>query len=159
MLATGVRVGEALALYKSDVDFTVRAVSITKDVVFIGGQRIEQPPKTEAAFRTLPLSEELCRELQELPEGLLFPYNYNSVRLAIQKIEKHLEFKVTAHVLRHTYSDSSKKRVSRQKLNSILWDTRSLTPRKTSTPRRKSTMWKPIQRLSDGYLTLNNARF
>ena len=38
MLATGVRVGEALALYKSDVDFTVRAVSITKDVVFIGGQ-------------------------------------------------------------------------------------------------------------------------
>lgn len=104
MLATGVRVGEALALYKSDVDFTARTVSITKDVVFIGGQRIEQPPKTEAAVRTLPLSEELCRELQELPGKLLFPYTYNAVRLAIEKIEKKLGFKVTAHILRHTYS-------------------------------------------------------
>lgn len=104
MLATGVRVGEALALYKSDVDFTARTVSITKDVVFIGGQRIEQPPKTEAAVRTLPLSEEVCRELQELPGKLLFPYTYNAVRLAIEKIEKQLDFKVTAHVLRHTYS-------------------------------------------------------
>lgn len=105
MLATGVRVGEALALYKPDVDFEGRTVSITKDVVFIGGQRIEQPPKTEAAVRTLPLSEEICAELRELSDGLIFPYTYNAVRLAIEKIEKQLDFKVTAHVLRHTYSD------------------------------------------------------
>ena len=105
LLATGVRVGEALALFKSDVDMMGRTVFITKDVVFIKGQRIEQPPKTEAAVRTLPLSEELCAELLELPEGLLFPYTYNAVRLAIEKIEKQLGFKVTAHVLRHTYSD------------------------------------------------------
>ena len=105
MLATGVRVGEALALYKSDVDFERRTVSITKDVVFIKGERIEQPPKTDAAVRTLPLSEELCREVRELPGELLFPFTYNAVRIAIEKIEKQVGFKVTAHMLRHTYSD------------------------------------------------------
>lgn len=105
MLATGDRVSEALALYKTDINFEECTISITKDVVFIRRQRIEQPPKTEAAVRTLPLSEELCRELHELPEELLFPYTYNAVRIAIEKIEKQLGFKVTAHVLQHTYSD------------------------------------------------------
>lgn len=40
LLAAGVRVGEALALYKSDVDFDKCTLSITKDVIFIKGKRI-----------------------------------------------------------------------------------------------------------------------
>lgn len=105
MLCTGVRVGEALALYKSDIDFNNCNASITKDVVFIGGERIEQPPKTDAAERTLPLPKGICDEVHAIDGELLFPFTYNAVRIAIEKIEKQLGFKVTAHMLRHTYSD------------------------------------------------------
>lgn len=105
MLASGMRVGEALALCKSDVDLKRCTLSITKDVVFINGERIVQLPKTDAAVRTLPLPESLCDELQQLPGEVLFPFTYNAVRIAIEKIEKKVGFKVTAHVLRHTYSD------------------------------------------------------
>lgn len=105
VLATGVRIGEALALCRSDVDFDKCTLSVTKDVVFIRGERIEQPPKTRAAFRVLPLPHGLCSELKSAGEGLLFPFTYNSVRLAMQKIADKLGFNVTAHVLRHTFSD------------------------------------------------------
>ncbi|MCI9562228.1 MAG: tyrosine-type recombinase/integrase [Clostridia bacterium] len=105
LLAAGVRVGEALALYKSDVDFDKCTLSITKDVIFIKGKRIEQPPKTKAAVRVLPLPQGLCEELKTAEEGLLFPFTYNSVRLTMQRIAEKLGFNVTAHVLRHTFCD------------------------------------------------------
>ena len=99
------RIGEALALHRSDVDFEKRTVSITKNVVQVDGRRIEQDtPKSEAGNRVLPLPENLCRHLLDTSDDLLFPYSYNSVRLATERIAKSLRIEVTLHILRHTYA-------------------------------------------------------
>ncbi len=104
LLASGIRIGEALALLKSDVDTKNHAISISKDVVFINSERIVQTPKTQAAIRIIPIPAELCEELKNIQTEILFPYTYNSVRLALQKISKRENMEVTAHILRHTYS-------------------------------------------------------
>lgn len=103
--ATGMRIGEALALRKSDIDFENYTVSVTKDVVFDGSIRIEQDtPKTDAANRTLPLSKDICKCLAEVEGDLIFPHTYNAVHCSIRRIAKKLNIPVTLHVLRHTYA-------------------------------------------------------
>lgn len=105
ILATGLRIGEALALLRSDIDFKKHTVTISKDVVFIGGERIVQDcPKTDAANRTLPLPKNLCAELAEIKNDTLFPFTYNSVRLFTARTSKKLNMKVSLHILRHTYA-------------------------------------------------------
>lgn len=105
LLSTGVRIGEALALTHADLDESNFTVSISKDVVFINKQRIIQPPKTKAANRIIPISQSLFKELQAVKTEIIFPYTYNAVRLAMQKISNKTSIEVTAHILRHTYSD------------------------------------------------------
>lgn len=105
LLSTGIRVGEALALYKTDFNFNKHTVIIDNDVVFIEGNRIEQEnTKTEAGSRILPVPEKLCNEIEKLPDGLLFPFSYNAVRQSLDRLSERLGFKVTAHLLRHTYN-------------------------------------------------------
>ncbi len=105
ILATGLRIGEALALTRADIDFANLTVTVSKDVVFINGKRIEQScPKTGAANRTLPLSATLCAELDKIQTNELFPLTYNSVRLATSRISKKLGITVSPHILRHTYA-------------------------------------------------------
>ena len=57
MMATGVRVGEALATYWEDVDFATGTVDITHTVVRIKGKGLYRKPrpKTEAGERALPM--------------------------------------------------------------------------------------------------------
>ncbi|AIJ26023.1 site-specific integrase [Amycolatopsis methanolica] len=56
MLATGVRIGEALALYWEDVDLDAGTVAIRYNVVRIKGAGLKRKlPKTESGVRTLPL--------------------------------------------------------------------------------------------------------
>ena len=105
LLATGMRIGEALALERSDVDFEKRTVTVTKNVVYVDGKRIVQDtPKTQAGNRTLPLPENLCKELFDTQTEQLFPYSYNSVRLATERLAKATGIEVTLHILRHTYA-------------------------------------------------------
>lgn len=104
LLATGIRIGEALALLKTDFDAKNKTISISKDVVFVNGERIVQTPKTQAAIRVIPVPNELCGELAKIQTEVLFPYTYNAVKLAFKKISKETEINVTAHILRHTYS-------------------------------------------------------
>lgn len=105
LLCSGIRIGEALALHKSDIDIENISISITKDVVFIKSERVEQTPKTEAAVRSIPISESICNELQAIQTDILFPYTYNAIRKAMAEIAKQLNIDVTAHILRHTYSN------------------------------------------------------
>lgn len=103
MLQTGARVGEALALEKSDL--RNGSVSISKNVVFVQGKRIVQDsPKTAAGCRTIPLSFTLECKLRDLPGDVLFPFTYNAIRLALSRISDALGFDVTAHTLRHTFA-------------------------------------------------------
>lgn len=105
VLATGLRIGEALALLRSDVDFVNHTVTVSKNVIFLGGDRIEQDcPKTEAANRTLPIPESLCAELAAIENETLFPFSYNSVRLFTARTAKKLKLNVSLHILRHTYA-------------------------------------------------------
>lgn len=62
---TGTRCGEALALQMQDVDFKNRTVSITKQVTHRGNQPVISPPKTENAYRVVPLLSPLETRLRE----------------------------------------------------------------------------------------------
>ena len=105
MLATGIRIGEALALTASDIDTKENVIHVTKNVVFIDGRRIEQDtPKSEAGNRDLPISHALATELRAAERDLIFPFSYNSVSLAIRRIAHRTGIKVSSHILRHTYA-------------------------------------------------------
>lgn len=105
LLASGLRIGEALALHKSDIDAESGTVIVSKNVVFINGKRIEQDtPKTEAGNRTVPITAELCKTLIDIETDILFPVTYNAVRLATERAAKETGLEVTPHILRHTYA-------------------------------------------------------
>jgi len=56
MLATGVRIGEALAVEWSQVDFDAATVQITSTLVRVKGEGLlRKPTKSSAGMRTLPL--------------------------------------------------------------------------------------------------------
>ena len=102
LLNTGIRIGEALALTQKDIDRENKYVNINKDVVFINGEKIVQPPKTAAANRSIPLSDTL---IEILPTSdTLFDISYNAVRCAFRRFSDKLNFIVTPHKLRHTFA-------------------------------------------------------
>ena len=105
LLATGMRIGEALALTPADIDRD-GVIHVTKNVVFVRGKRIAQnTPKTEAGNRELPIPRDLAAELlSHSEEDLVFPFTYNAVSHAIHRIAKRTGMEVSAHILRHTYA-------------------------------------------------------
>lgn len=103
LLATGLRIGEALAITPADVDRQAATVSVNKDIVFIGGKAIVQTPKSKAAFRTVPVPRDLCSELPTEGERI-FPQTYNAVQQCCKGYQKKLGFRVSPHILRHTYA-------------------------------------------------------
>lgn len=106
LLSTGLRIGEALALNKNDIDFENETINVNKNVVYINNKRIMQDtPKTDAGNRIIPCPKEICLRLKEIESDPLFPQSYNSVNKFFQRIAKELGIKVSAHILRHTYSD------------------------------------------------------
>lgn len=105
LLATGLRIGEALALLQSDVDFERCTVSVTKNIVHVEGKAILQDtPKSEAGNRTVPIPKEMCEEIRQIETKYLFPYHYNAVKCSIDRISRSTGVKVTLHTLRHTYA-------------------------------------------------------
>ena len=104
LLGTGLRIGEALALKRSDFDFEKGTVSVSKNVVFVNGKKIEQTPKTEAGYRKVPVPRSICDEIKCASSEIVFPYSYNAVRLATDRIAKETGLNVTLHILRHTYA-------------------------------------------------------
>lgn len=105
LLATGLRIGEALALTPEDVDAERKTVRVNKDIVFLrGGQKIVQTPKSKAAFRTVPVPADICAALAAIHTPRIFDVGYNAVRLAFRRASKACGVTVTAHILRHTYA-------------------------------------------------------
>lgn len=98
------RIGELLALTDDDVDFNSNIVSITKDVVFIEGKRIVQTTKSESGVRNIPIPPSAMHYFPK-KKGVLFDTTYNAVRCGFKRLQKKTGIPVSAHVLRHTYSD------------------------------------------------------
>lgn len=65
LLGTGCRLGEALGLTWSDVDWQNRTVSIKRSLLYIKGKWVQQDPKTRMSVRTLVLPDFLIAVLRE----------------------------------------------------------------------------------------------
>lgn len=105
LLATGLRIGEALALRRSDFDFEKHTVTVSKNVVYIKGERIEQDtPKSEAGNRTVPVPVNLSERIRDVQTDLIFPHHAEAVRSFMKRLRKSIGVNVTPHILRHTYA-------------------------------------------------------
>ena len=115
MLAgSGLRIGEALGLNVSDVDFLRRTVKVERQRLPSG--RIG-PPKTTKSARTVPLGQvvidELAAHLAAYPsDGPLFtvatggPLGYRAWRATWARAGKAVLLDVDTHALRHFYASA-----------------------------------------------------
>lgn len=119
MLETGMRIGEALALNWSDVDWRRKCIRISKTVVRLGcGKKsyVQNNAKSHSSNRIIPLSTEACRILELMRmddeyEGLIFHnrkgglMTYEASRWWIKKAceEAHVRY-YGQHVFRHTFA-------------------------------------------------------
>ena len=123
MLESGVRVGEALALNWSDINWSRRSVRINKTFVRLGNSRrqfIQDSAKSFTSNRVIPLSSDAYALLKRLyenetnledPEGLIF-HNEDGSALTYEAMRYQIrlacaEAKVPylgQHVFRHTFA-------------------------------------------------------
>lgn len=93
---TGCRIGEALALTKSDFDFDKKQMSITKTYYRTDMKDIISEPKTKQSVRTIELPEFLAKEVSEfisrhyaLPDDeRIFPVMQEAVQ---HKMKRNIE--------------------------------------------------------------------
>ena len=126
MLLTGLRVGEAIALLWSDVDFENKNLNITKTTAryYKDGKRIfvcNQTPKTKTSIRTVPLCNDAIEVLKMQQQTKytgnehiflstrLSPLMQSSIDVCFQNLlnglKQKIEFPtVTPHVFRHTFA-------------------------------------------------------
>ncbi len=65
LLYTGFRRGEALAITWGDIDFKARAITCRQTAEWRIGKARAKAPKTDAAFRTVPLLDDLAKVLHK----------------------------------------------------------------------------------------------
>ena len=130
LLNTGLRIGEALALEKNDIDFEKRVVQVTKSLATVkerdenkkalGNKIVISPPKTKRSIRKVPLNNTAIDALQSMIEnneklGIKSPYifcsnegtlvNERNAMRAFDVILKQAEVKhYGLHALRHTFA-------------------------------------------------------
>ncbi len=86
----GIRLGELLALTKSDFDFQKSTVSITKSYQCINGKDIITDPKTPKSIRTISMPDFLCEEMNEYI-NLIYGIENNDRIFTISKSYLHHE--------------------------------------------------------------------
>ena len=67
---TGIRLGELLALTKSDFDFEKKTMRIDESLQILKGEVVITDPKTEKSKRVIELPDFLCEEMQDYFEML-----------------------------------------------------------------------------------------
>lgn len=115
----GFRLGELFALRLDDVDWTRGFIRVDEGLTDVGGHLEFENPKTERAFRTVPMADHALKKLREHveaclgwddPRGLLFlgrdggllrPNNWRR-RHFDQAVERVGLAPLTPHDLRHT---------------------------------------------------------
>lgn len=121
MMATGLRVGEAICLEWKDVDLKRKAVRIHKTVENLANKkqhRVREGAKTYTSNRVLPLTDEAMKVLLDCKKNggrWIFQngkdgdmISYEAVRYQTKKIceEAGVEYK-GEHVFRHTFATNS----------------------------------------------------
>lgn len=123
LLATGLRVGEALALFWSDIDFIDKSVSVNKTIVqtMAKNTRIQDSPKTAQSDRVVTLDGATIALLKEwkkrqnsnviaLGDSLVFSYNEHAYAYASEAriLTNHFERaripNIGFHGFRHTHA-------------------------------------------------------
>ena len=127
ILNTGLRMGEALALRWSDINFEKKTLSVTKNLITVknrdktGSQFkmiIQEKPKTEKSKRILPLNQAALDALEDLKTapgykaGGFIIHTKSGTPVSPRTFEQMLELmcrnagirKIGVHALRHTYA-------------------------------------------------------
>ena len=111
---TGIRLGEALALERKDIDFEKNTITINKQLQEINRKPVITSTKTKKSNGVIPLSKEMKTILQEhfekYPEPTIVIFNKkheylipSSVKQYFLKLSKKLGFDFHFHMLRHTF--------------------------------------------------------
>ncbi|MSS62788.1 site-specific integrase [Velocimicrobium porci] len=109
---TGCRVGELLALTKSDIDFQNNQIHISKTYYRMNGEDVITTPKTEQSIRTVDIPEFLKNEIKDYVSRIyeckdnqrLFPMVLEAVQHKMKRnIEKAGVKKIRVHDLRHSH--------------------------------------------------------
>ena len=101
MLYCGLRPSEAQALTWADIDLDVKIININKSIKPDGSIG---PPKTNAAYRTIPIPEHFVRTLKRnSSEGDLFSHNVKWRQRMWNSIRKQTGLTCNLYDLRHTY--------------------------------------------------------
>ena len=108
---TGIRLGELLALTKSDFDFEKKTMRIDESLQVLEGEVVITDPKTEKSNRVIELPDFLCDEMQDYFE-MLYKVDDNSRIFDITKSYLHHEMdrghakagvkRIRVHDLRHS---------------------------------------------------------
>ena len=109
MVFTGLRIGEALALEWTDINFEKRMIKVTKQ--YDHKRKEIRPPKNDSQreVRLSPKVVEILKRLNEETNGvqLVFPNknsSYLSHAIAVRWLYRIAPKKITPHDLRHTYA-------------------------------------------------------
>jgi integrase len=123
ILNTGMRIGEALALDKSDIDFDSKTISVSKNMTMGTKEKgykdkVQNSTKTSSGKRTIAMNKAaICaaRELFEtFPETSALVLNKNGKKVSLQNAEKTFKQILksagveadgrSCHALRHTFA-------------------------------------------------------
>ena len=118
---TGMRIGEILGLHWADIDFKLGIVKVRRTLNLVNGRFYEEPPKTAAGRRNIPIPDETLAELKTLWQkenvmaidgtGYVF-HTRNGTPVAKNNVNKfwhsilalcEVPYK-NIHVLRHTHA-------------------------------------------------------
>lgn len=123
LVLSGLRIGEALALTKKDIDFQERQIHVTK--TYDTGNEIITPPKTLCSIRDVYMQDELitvCRQIKAAMLRQRLMYGYEDSELLFQSsrgsyihydayrkyLKEHalktIGRRITPHTLRHTHA-------------------------------------------------------
>ena len=120
-LATGLRRGEVVGLQWKDIDFETGTLSVTRQVRYVKGELVIDPPKTKASERSIILSPPVLEMLTEYRKTVdsiwLFPSpvkkedvprDPSACRKALARILKRAECEhVPFHAMRHTFASNA----------------------------------------------------
>lgn len=127
ILNTGLRMGEALALQWSDVDFTKRTLRVSKNLILIKNRKpgeskyvlkVQQNPKSQSGIRTITLNDAAIAALEGLKQAPAYsdtgfvirtakgaPVRPRSFQNTLDSIAGRVGMqKFGVHTLRHTFA-------------------------------------------------------